>query len=178
MKKSTINKENVKKTIITILLVFVGYILQTTLLQHMQVADVSPNLMLVLVVFIAYVNNVYVGMATGMACGFLIDCQYGAVIGMCMLAYVIIGYFCGVLNRVYYKGDYLIPLGMVAISELIYSVVIYVMDFLLRGRLDIGFYIRKVVLPEMVYTLLIAVFVYGIVCKLYKSKEDKGGNVL
>jgi rod shape-determining protein MreD len=178
MKKNVINKLMIKKVLITIILIFVGFILQTTLLQEIQLADVSPNLLLVIVVFIAYTNDVYFGMVTGMICGFLIDCQYGSVIGICMLAYVVIGYFCGILNRVFYKGDYLIPLGMIAISEVFYSVVIYVMDYLLRGRLDIKFYIGKVMVPEMVYTLVIAVILYGVIAKLYENEKEKGGDVL
>jgi rod shape-determining protein MreD len=178
MKRNTIDKDKIKKSLITVLLIMVGFVLQTTLVQSIAIADVVPNIMLLLVVLISYVNNVYVGIVTGMTCGFIVDCQYGSVIGVCMLAYVLIGYFCGTLNRVYYKGDYLIPLGMVAVSELLYSLVIYVTDFLLRGRLNIGFFIKKVVMPELVYTVFIAVFMYGLICRLYKSKEDKGGNVL
>ena len=109
MKRSKINKESVKKAVITILVIMISFVLQTTVIQSIQIADVAPNLILIIVVFIAYTNDVYVGMTTGMVCGLLIDCQYGAVIGLCMLAYVIIGYICGGLNRVYYRGDYLIP---------------------------------------------------------------------
>ena len=134
--------------------------------------------MLILVVFIAYVNNVYYGITVGMISGFLIDCQYGSVIGVCMLAYVIIGYFCGVFNRVFYKGDYLVPLAMVVGSEFVYSIAIYATDYLLRGRLNIKFYIGKVIMPEIAYTLVIAILLYGVIAKLYENKEEKGGNVL
>lgn len=178
MKESFFNKKNLKRIGITALLIIIGFVLQTTLIQEIQIADIAPNLMLILVVFIAYVNDVYYGIAVGMISGFLIDCQYGSVIGVCMLAYVIIGYFCGVFNRVFYKGDYLVPLSMVVGAEIVYSVAIYAMDYLLRGRLDIKFYIGNVILPEIVYTLIIAVLLYGVIAKIYENKEEKGGNVL
>lgn len=178
MKKNIVNRYNIKRIFVTILLIIIGFVMQTTLIQQIQIADVTPNLVLILVVFISYVNDVYFGIVTGMVFGFLVDCQYGAVIGVCMFAYLLIGYFCGILNRVRYRGDYLIPLGMIVVSEVVYSVTIYAMDFLLRGRLNVKFYLGRVIIPEIVYTVVLAILLYGLISRLYENKKERGGNTL
>lgn len=172
------NKEKIKKYVITFILIIHGFLFQTTLMQSIKIADISPNLVLVLVVFIAYINGVYTGMISGILFGVLMDFQYGALIGIYMLTFLLIGYFCGQFSRVFYKGDYIVPLVMVSVSEVVYSLIVFLTDYLLRGRLNIKFYFGKIMFPELIYTLVIAVFIYGVICFLYKDNSQKGDNIL
>ncbi len=178
MKTNRNNNIKIKKIVITILIVVICFLLQTTLVQNIRVAGVIPNLMLLVVVFISYLNGVYYGMTVGMTVGLLFDFLYASLIGINMLAFLLIGYFCGLLSRLYRSGNYLIPLVMVSISEFIYGVITYFTDFLLRGKLNIGYYFGKVMLPELVYTIVVGILLYGLVCLMYEDRDLKGGNIL
>lgn len=178
MKNNRTNKKKIKKTIITILMIVVCFLLQTTLVQNIRVAGVIPNLMLLVVVFIAYLNSVYYGMTVGIVVGLLFDFLYASLIGVNMLAFLLIGYFCGLLSRLYRNGNYLIPLVMISISEFVYGIITYFTDFLLRGKLNIGYYFGKVILPELVYTIVVGILLYGFVCWMYEDRDLKGGNIL
>ena len=178
MKNNRTNKKKIKKTIITILMIVVCFLLQTTLVQNIRVAGVIPNLMLLVVVFIAYLNSVYDGMTVGIVVGLLFDSLYASLIGVNMLAFLLIGYFCGLLSRLYRNGNYLIPLVMISISEFVYGIITYFTDFLLRGKLNIGYYFGKVILPELVYTIVVGILLYGFVCWMYEDRDLKGGNIL
>lgn len=168
----------IKKILVTIVIVIISFLLQTTLFQNLRVAGVLPNLMLLVVVFISFLNGVYYGMTVGISVGILIDFLYGSLIGINMLAFLLIGYFSGMLNRLYRRGNYLIPLGLVVISEFVYTIVTYLTDYLLRGRLNIGYYLGKVMFPEIVYTLVVGILIYGIICWMYEDRDLKGGNIL
>ena len=90
MKNNRTNKKKIKKTIITILMIVVCFLLQTTLVQNIRVAGVIPNLMLLVVVFIAYLNSVYYGMTVGIVVGLLFDFLYASLIGVNMLAFLLL----------------------------------------------------------------------------------------
>ena len=178
MMKNKDNKLRIKRILLTILMVFVCFLLQATLLQNIRVAGVIPNIMLLVVVFVAFLNGLYFGISTGMAVGLLLDFMYGSLIGINMLAFLLIGYLTGLNSRLYRRGNYIIPIILIIISEGIYGGVTYVTDYLLRGKLNIGYYIGKVMLPECVYTIVIGILIYGLVCLMYEDKELKGGNIL
>lgn len=175
------NKENrlkIKRVFITILLVFISFLLQGTLLQNIRLAGVIPNILLLIVVFISFLNGLYFGIFTGLFVGVLLDFMYGSLIGINMLAYLLIGYLVGMYSRLYRRGNYIIPIVMIIISEGIYGVITYVTDYLLRGRLNIAYYFGKVMVPECVYTIVMGILIYGLVCFIYEDRELKGGNIL
>ncbi len=43
--------------------------------------------------------------------------------------------------------------------------------FLFRTRFDIGFYMKEVIIPEMVYTTIAAVLFYPLLLKIHTSLE-------
>ena len=49
---------------------------------------------------------------------------------------------------------------LVAASDLIYSLLMYVLQFLLRVRLRFFDYLAHIILPEMVYTVVISIVFY------------------
>ena len=66
----------------------------------------------------------------------------------------------------FYPEDIKLPLVLITVSDLTYSLVCYIMLFLLRGRLDFPFYFMHIILPEMISTLVITLIFYPIILKL------------
>ncbi len=149
-----------KRYISMFLLLIVCFLLQTTLFQYLKIASVVPNLILVVTAISGLMYGRRLGMFTGVLCGLLVDLLYVSVIGLNILFYMIIGYANGSANKLYFKEDYMIPLAAIAASDLIYGLLYYVCNFLLRGRLHIFFYFRSVMIPEMIYTLLVGSVIY------------------
>ena len=73
---------------------------------------------------------------------------------------MLIGYINGFVNKMYYSDDIIIPVVLVAASDFIYDFLYYVFEFLLRGRLNFFFYLRRIMLPELIYTVLLSVLFY------------------
>lgn len=165
-----------KRLISTILVVFVCFVLQTTLFQTLALADVVPNLLLIATVAYGYMGGEKEGILVGLLCGLLIDLFFGSVIGLNSLILMIIGYLNGVLNKIYYTDDLTIPLIIICISDIFYNFLYYMFEFLLRGRLNLFFYLKRIILPEVVYTVLISVILYKLLHTLHKhfSMADNG----
>lgn len=163
--------------LIIFLIIIICFLLQTTFFQTFALAGVSPNLLIIIVVSIAYMGGKNQGIIIGLICGLLYDFIYSDVIGLYSLIYMFIGYINGFLNKIYYSDDFTMPIFIIGISDFIYGISVYIFEFLLRGKLNILFYIRRIILPETVYTLLISVILYKILHSINSKIETKEGEV-
>lgn len=144
-------------------LLIVCFILQTTLFTYLQIANVVPNLILVVTVAAGLLYGRRGGMLAGVASGLLIDLMYGNVVGVNMLIFSIIGYLCGAASKLYFEEDFMVPIAIMAGSDILYGLMYYSCSFLLRGRLHILFYLRSVILPETMYTVLVGAVLFSFI---------------
>ena len=122
-----------KRLIVYFLEIIICYVLQTSLFHYISLANVMPNLLLILVVSTAFMRGRMTGLLMGLFSGLLIDITYGNVIGLYAMFYMLIGYLTGYIHKYYDREDYTIPLILVGIADLIYGFLYYVFEFLLRG---------------------------------------------
>lgn len=162
-----------KRFIVYLIEIIVCYLIQSSMYPYIGLANVMPNMILILVVSTAYMRGRMSGLLMGFFCGLLVDIMFGRVIGLYALFYLIIGYFIGYANKIYDRDDYTIPLILVVISDAVYGFFYYVFEFLLRGRLNFPYYFRKLILPEMIYTLVATVVVYKLLHMINHRLERK-----
>lgn len=129
--------------------------------HYIALANIVPNLIIILVAATAYMRGKTTGMLLGLFSGLLIDLIYGNyIIGLYALIYMLLGYCIGFTNRYYSNDDYTLPIVIIGVSDLIYSFSYYIFEFLLRGRLNLLYYFRRIILPEIIYTVAISVLLY------------------
>lgn len=66
----------------------------------------------------------------------------------------------GFANKIYSDDDYTLPILFVAISDLVYGFLYYGFEFLLRGKLNFPYYLVRIILPEIVYTVVASILLY------------------
>ncbi|MBQ4058104.1 MAG: rod shape-determining protein MreD [Lachnospiraceae bacterium] len=156
-------------------IIIICFILQSTLFHYLSLAGVVPNLLLIVTMSFGLMRGRKEGMLVGFFSGLLIDIFFGTVLGPYALIYMTMGYINGFFHRIYYVEDVLLPMIMISMNDLIYNILIYLIYFLLRNRLDFGEYLITLILPEMLYTILITLFFYKLLVRinlrLKKSKE-------
>lgn len=168
----------IKKMLILILCILVCFLIQTSVFPYLSMAGIVPNVMLILVVSYAYIIGQKEGMLLGFFVGFLMDLFSGDLIGSYALFYTYIGYFSGFFHFIYYTEIIILPLILIIGLDFVFNIGIYVMFFLLRNRLDFGFYFTHIIVPEMIYTLAVGVFLYKILHVILghtKSEISEGG---
>ncbi len=150
-----------KRLIIYIIEIILCFLIQSAMYHYIALANIMPNLLLILVAATGHMRGRTPGMMMGLFCGLLVDLMYGSyIIGLYALLYLVIGYLAGMTNRFYSKDDFTLPIGIIAICNFLYGFFYYVFEFLLRGRLDILYYLRRIILPEIIYTVAVSVFLY------------------
>ena len=164
-----------KKRIAMFLIVVVCFIIQNTVLKSIDFGAVSPNLLLIITAGFGFVGGRKEGMYVGVFCGLFVDVFYGHLFGYYTLLYTLIGYANGFFHAVFYDMDIKQPMFLIAISDLAYGLIQYFFQFLLRGRLDFGFYFTNIILPEFLYAVVLTLIFYRSIIKLY-AKLDKLDN--
>lgn len=154
------------KKVTAFLVVIIAYLLQTTVFQHLQLANVVPNLLLVVVVSYAYLRGRTSGLLIGFLCGLILDMHGGTVVGLYAFILMSIGFVVGFCQKFYFTDSLLLPAILIVSSDFVYSIYYYVTEFLMRGRLHLGFYFLHVILPEMIYTGLIGIVLYRLIVSL------------
>lgn len=169
-----------RRIIIAVLLIILNIVLQGSLRMYVSINNIAPNLLLITTVSIALLRGKYVGGACGFVIGILQDIFYGSVLGFYGLIYMYLGFFAGYLYRTIYKESVLIPTLVISICDLVFGLYVYIFTFLLRGKLNMGYYIKNIIIPEVVYTALIAVLVYKfyhyVNNKILTPNEKEAGN--
>ncbi len=167
-----------KRNIILFFIILCGFVFQTTLFQALSFGGISPNILIIITVSYGFMYGKKCGMVTGFLCGLLMDVFYGDVLGFYALVYLYIGAANGVFHSIFYQDDIKLPLVLILASDFVYSFTCYVLLYLLRSRFDIIFYLKHVILPEVVYTIFVTVFIYPCILLLNRTmdKIERGDN--
>ncbi len=154
------------------------FLLQHTVFTNLSVGNIVPDLIIILVFAVAYQNGKVAGIFAGIAGGLLLDLTFGSVLGVYALAYMFIGYFCGFLANYYIRSDLLLPLAVISVSEFVFSFYSYIVNRLIYGDTLISYYFKRIMIPKVAYTLVLAVIIYKLLDYVYISilLEDEEDN--
>ena len=161
-----------KKNLLTgiyIIIIFICFLLQSTVFKRMEFAGISPNLLMITTTSIGLMKGENQGLCTGFFSGLLIDIFSGSVLGFYALIYMYLGYIVGKFSQIYYPEDIKLPLALIALNNVSYGMICYIFMFLLRGRFHFPYYFMHVILPETIYTIVISIFLYPLMLFLYKQ---------
>ena len=153
----------INRVIVTALAVCVCYMLQCTLFPSLALASVKPNILIILTASYGFMRGPKDGMLVGFFSGLLTDIQFGNILGFYALIYLVAGYVNGLFEQMYYDEDIKLPLAMVGATEFIYGLVIYLLMFMLRSEFDFLHYLRHIIIPELIYTIVVTLGLYPLI---------------
>lgn len=168
-----------KRVIVYIVFILVCFLLQCTVFQSWDLADISPNLLVVVTSSVGFMRGKTEGLLTGFFSGLLIDVCYGDLFGFYALIYMYIGYFNGFFQSIFYDVDLKLPMILITVSDLLYGIIVYIFMFLLRNRTDFLYYLVHIIVPEVVYTVVVTIVLYRLILianrKLEASERRRSG---
>ena len=164
----------IKHILITLLLIIISFVLQTTLFSWFSFGGIVPNLLIILTAAKGFMQGEKSGIVVGFVCGFLIDIFFGNIIGLTAIIYMCIGYLNGLFHGFFYPDDIKLPMILILSSDFLYSLFYYMIFFLLRGRFDFRFYAVHIIIPEVVYTSLVTLIYYPILLLIHNLTNKSG----
>ena len=163
-----------RRLVFYISMIFIVYFLQTGVFAQLTLGGIVPNLFIICTVSIGMIRGKKAGCMIGFFFGILMDALFAMYFGFYALILSIIGYLAGYVQQIFYEEDMTLPIVMIGIADILYGIIIYLFSYLTRGRMDFLFYFGKIILPEMIYTLIIAVFMYRIISWINHKIDIKG----
>ena len=159
------------RKIVLFLIISICFVLQTTTFQTLSFANIAPNLLIVAVASFGLMRGKKEGMYIGFFSGLLIDIFCGFYLGIYALLYMYVGYLTGLFQKRFYPEDIKLPLLIISVSDFLSNIIIYLILFLTRSRFDFGYYFSNIILPELVYTMIITIFLYLLLLKINQKLE-------
>ncbi len=148
------------KNALRALIILLVSVLSSTLFQSMAINNVSPNIIIITIVSISVLQGREEGMIFAVFFGLIQDILFFEVVGYHVIIYIIIVYFTGYLYRNFYAESVVVPLTAIGVSDLVYNIIVFLTTYMFRGSLNIFYYSYAVVLPELTYTVVVAVVLY------------------
>lgn len=149
-----------KRIVINLALIIAAFTIQNCVFPLIPFLSASPNLLLILTFSFGFMGGQRAGMLYGVLAGILLDLFYSGPFGFYTLFYVYVGYVNGICTKYYYEDYITLPLILSILNELAYNFYVYVFRFLIRGRLDVMYYFRELVIPETIFTVVTTLFIY------------------
>ena len=162
-----------KRKIITFCIIIACFILECTVFPNLSLASITPNLLIVVTSSFGFMRGKKEGMMVGFICGILFDIMFSDLIGFYTLIYTVLGYANGFFRKIFYPDDIKLPLILIAASDFLYGNIVCIFMFIMRSRFDYFYYLKSIIIPELIYTILVTLIFYSIILQINKKLEAK-----
>ena len=181
MKERTKNKLKKFAIVVCLILSFlIIYLLQSNFFSWFNLAEVKPNLFVILILAIGLFAGKSMGITFGILFGITLDFFIGKSIGISALMLGIVGFAGGYLDKNFSKNSRVTMITMILISTIIYEIGTYIFNYFINSaQIDILYFIRILII-ELIYNTIITIIIYPLIMKFgYKIEENfKENNIL
>ncbi len=161
-----------KRILINLALMILAFTIQTCIFPLIPFFSASPNLLLILTFSMGFIYGKTAGMLYGLFAGILLDLFGGGNFGFYSLLFLYIGYLNGIFSRYYYEDYITLPMVLAIFNELAYNLYIYVFQFLIRRRLNILYYLKNIIIPEIIFTVVTTLLIYRLFLFISRKLEE------
>ena len=164
---------NIRRFFANFIFIIIPFILQTTVFRVLDFGGIAPNLMMIVVASLGFIKGDTTGLITGFFSGLLVDIFFGTYIGCYALIYMYIGFLVGKLHVIFFTQNLAIPIVIISLADFVFGFICYVLMFLFRTKFDIGYYMSSIIIPELVYTAVVAIFYYPVILWINTSIDER-----
>lgn len=164
--------QKIRRSVITLVIIMICYILQSTFFRYIDFAGITPNLLLIATASLSLMRGEREGIGIGFVCGLVLDVFSSNILGLFALLYMGIGFGCGLLHRLFYSEKIALPFMVILFSDLALSFICFFLFFLIRGNFHFLYYLQSIMLPEAIYTSAVSLGLYPLLLSLNGYLED------
>ena len=172
-----------KKTIINVSLILTAiliYILQANFFSWFNIAGIMPNLFVIFILFIGLFGNRTMGTIYGLVVGLFLDFIIGTRVGINSIGLGLIGFLAAIFDKNFSKDSRMTIMVMVVVATVIFEALSYLLNYILLSTNVEIFNFIKILVIEVIYTLIITIIVYPLMQKFGYDMENeyKGNKIL
>jgi rod shape-determining protein MreD len=106
-------------TVVTIIVMLLCILLQSTILKRIAIGGVKPDLALIVLVFVSMRRGSMVGQISGFATGFLEDVMNVSPLGFHSLLRTVMGFLYGLLSGNVFVDPFLMPIVLIVVATIL-----------------------------------------------------------
>ena len=149
-----------RTTLIWVLLIVTAAIIEATWLGAFRFQGVLPDLILLLVVYVAIISTEERAMATGLLGGLFQDVASNSSLGHHVLCLVVVGFFVGKLSRRLITDSPAVKVGLVFGASLLHGLIYITVFYVQNPDMNVMHTIAVSVIPRSFYTALLTPIFY------------------
>ncbi len=162
-------KRAVKLAILAILLV-IFLAANDSIADLIRIGRFAPDFLLLFPVFAGLLRGRFAGCGVGALVGLCHDLLIGRYIGAGVLAMGLVGLFSGWIGNKFFRENYLLPMVAAAVGKLTADLSYWVLISIFGAKISLKGTLLFYTLPSMLYTAILAPFLYVLVYKLADSR--------
>ena len=150
------------------------FVVQASFLPLLSYGGISPDLMLLLVVSMSFLQGSRMGVFMGFLAGLLQDLVTGTFFGVNIFSKMLIGYIGGIFSNRVFKEQVFLPLFASVLATGLNYVIVLLIMLLLGYSYSMPSHLETVLLPMLWYNVLLAVPVHiltGRMCGMLAEKK-------
>lgn len=161
--------------IILLMVLFLNFFLQSTIIPYMSILGVVPNTALLIVISISLLKGKYYGGFTGLFIGILQDIVFSSVVGINAFIYFFAGYLIGLVENKLSRDNLFIPLIFSIIGTIYYNFSYYIFMFFLSLDIPFLLFTKNIMIIEIIYNAVLSIPVYILFSKFFVEPTIRFG---
>jgi len=157
------------KVLINTVSIIIIMLLQTTLVDYMEIKNVKPNILLVYTICTSILEGSVGGGVVGLFAGLVYDILSGKYLGFFALLGMYTGVVAGMANRRVQKESVIVAVFFNFLLTFFYEFGVYFFSRLGQQINDIFYIFRELLLVEALYNTVLSVIVHMLIVKIYKK---------
>ncbi|MFP4113186.1 MAG: rod shape-determining protein MreD [Spirochaetota bacterium] len=148
-------------------------VLQSTVLRFVEIAGVSPDLVLIIVIFLANKNGSMTGQVAGFVAGAVLDMLGLAPLGFHALVFTLLGALYGLTRGKMFVDPIFVPVIMTVVAMLLKAAIALIVAALFAIESVSAQVFSSRYLIEIAYTGLLGPLVFGLLGFVRRLQPDR-----
>lgn len=165
------NKSGLIPYLIIIFIIVIALVIQSSLLTLLIVSRIIPDLLLIMVVCLAFLWGEKRAVVVGLLAGLIQDIFFGPALGFFCLAKMLAALIAALASYEIYRDQIIGPMLTVFFVTFVHEMVIFALSALFWGN-TINFFmaVEKLFLPKAIYHFVLTMLVYPL---FYRAEQKK-----
>ena len=160
-----------RRVLVLASLIYAVCLIQSTLTEYVEIMGIRPNLLIVAAVCVALCRHDMESAFMGLLFGLGMDVLIGRALGWYAICLFLVCFCIGMVNSKLYKENFFIPMFFVFFSTMAVQMMVYFINYFLKGYQDMIFVATRLVFPESLYNAVFTIPAYPLIVRIYKKLD-------
>lgn len=160
-----------RRVLVLTSLIYTVCLLQSTLTGYVEIMGIRPNLLIVAAISVALCRSDMESAFMGLVFGLGLDILIGRALGWYAICLFLVCFCIGMVNSKLYKDNVFIPMFFVFFSTMAVQLMVYFINYFLKGYQDMIFVATRLVFPESLYNAVFSIPAYPLIVRIYKRLD-------